>query len=272
MTTIRIGDDDIRAYREDGIACLRGVFSEDEVALLRAAAERSLTAPSEMTIEIAETRKKPGRYFFDTFVWRQDPALAGFLSGSGAAEIAGRLMGSAKINLFFDQWLIKEPGTDIETPWHHDMPYWPVDGHQVCSMWIALDPVTEGTGAVEYIKGSHLWGRRFSPSTFSGTVDFGDRFEPLPDIEAERDRHEIVRYELQPGDCTVHHGLLVHHAPGNTSRTTRRRAYVVRWAGDDAVFDPRPDVQHMPDYPDIAARGPLDSDLWPVVWRRSEAT
>ena len=27
------------------------------------------------------------------------------------------------------------------TPWHHDQPYWTVDGNQVCSIWLSLDPV-----------------------------------------------------------------------------------------------------------------------------------
>jgi ectoine hydroxylase-related dioxygenase (phytanoyl-CoA dioxygenase family) len=81
-------------------------------------------------------------------------------------------------------------------------------------------------------------------------------------------RHEldIVRFELEPGDCTLHHGLTVHGAPGNSRPDRRRRAHVSRWAGDDAVYAPRPGIQEMPAMPDIPAGGPIDSDLWPRVW------
>ncbi|GAB5469577.1 MAG: phytanoyl-CoA dioxygenase family protein [Rhodospirillales bacterium] len=261
-------DAEIRSYREDGIVCLRGFFDDDCVARLREAAEVMMAAPpSDLVLELAEMREAEGRFFFDTFLWRRNEICKDFVFNSLAGELAGRLMGSRKTNLFFDQWLIKEPGTQVETPWHHDLPYWPVLGDHVCSLWLALDPVTADSGAVEYIKGSHLWGQRMKPASFSGTRPFDEELPPLPDIEAERERHDIVSFDLEPGDCTVHHGLLVHHAPGNARRDRRRRAYVTRWTGDEARFYPHDGIQHMPPLPDIPADGPLDSDLWPVVWR-----
>jgi hypothetical protein len=32
-------------------------------------------------------------------------------------------------------------GTLERTPWHHDQPYYPVDGEQIVSLWMPLDPV-----------------------------------------------------------------------------------------------------------------------------------
>jgi ectoine hydroxylase-related dioxygenase (phytanoyl-CoA dioxygenase family) len=258
---------EIDTFHTDGIVCLRGLFDTDWVEKMRDAAERSMDRPTDMAIEMAETQGKAGRFYFDTFVWRHNPICRDFVFNSPAAEIASQVMGSRKINVFFDQWLIKERGTDVPTPWHHDLPYWPVDGDQVSTIWLALDEVDLASGAVEYIKGSHRWGKRFLPETFSGTVAFTEDLPKIPDIEAERDRHDIVHFDLVPGDCTVHHGLLVHAAPGNREATRRRRAYVTRWAGDDAVFHPREGIQHMPPLPDIAPGGALDSDLWPVIWR-----
>ncbi len=164
--------------------------------------------------------------------------------------------------------LIKEPGTPTRTPWHQDLPYWPIDGWKVCSLWLALDPVTAESGAVEYIKGSHRWGRRYKPATFSGQHDYQEPLPPVPDIEAMRDELEIVQFELQPGDCTIHHGLLVHGSPGNLQPHRRRRASVTRWAGEDVVYRPRDGLQDMPADPGIAPDGPIDCDLWPKVWPR----
>lgn len=265
----QVSNDEIQKFKKDGIICLRGVFNSDQVEKLQGAAEFCMAAPSsDLSLEIATLKEKTGRFFHDTFIWQNNSICHDFVHNSQAAGIAGQLMSSSKCNVLFDQWLIKEPGTDIETPWHHDLPYWPVLGEHVCTMWLALDAVSHANGAVEYIRGSHRWGERLKPVTFSGKAEFSEDLEPVPDIEADRNDYDIVHFELEPGDCTIHHGLLVHHAPGNTMVDTRRRAYVTRWTGDDAEFYPHDGIQQMPPLPDIQAGAPMDSDLWPVVWQR----
>ncbi len=261
----RITPDEIKSFRDDGIVCLRQRFRVEQIEMLRRQAERSLSRPSGLHAELAAERGEAGRFFHDTFVWRHNEECKSFLSQSGAARLARDLMGSSKINLLFDQWLIKEPGTITQTPWHNDQPYWPIKGFDVCTLWIALDEVTATTGAVEYVKGSHHWNRRYKPASFSGSNQYEEDLEKTPDIDAMRDALDIVHFEMAPGDCTIHHGLLVHGSPGNQSTELRRRAYVVRWTGDDVVFDPRPGIQEMPTLPDIPIGGPIDSDLWPVM-------
>lgn len=260
-----ITPDDCRHFDEDGIVCLRGAFSKEWVELLRQAAEESMQAPGELHAELAAERQEKGRFFHDTFIWQRNATCKRFVFESAAARIAAQLMQSQKINLFFDQWLIKEPGTETETPWHNDMPYWPIDGRQICSVWVALDPVRTETGAVQYVKGSHRRGEKYKPASFSGGDQYKEDLPPVPDIEGNRDQYDIIAYDLEPGDCTVHHGFLVHGSPGNSSSSLRRRAYVSRWTGDDVVFHPRDGIQEMPTFPGIAPGGPLDSDLWPRI-------
>ncbi|MCG8696201.1 MAG: phytanoyl-CoA dioxygenase family protein [Minwuiales bacterium] len=268
MLKRRITQEEKDQYQKDGVVCLRGLFDMKVVDKLRVGAEQCMAAPpSDLTMEIADMKKAEGRFFFDTFLWLRNDICRNFVHESDAAEIAASVMQSRKVNIFFDQWLIKEPGTQLETPWHHDLPYWPVLGDHVCTLWLALDPVTADSGAVEYVRGSHRWGQRLKPASFSGATKFSEELPKVPDIEAERDKHDIVSFDLEPGDCTIHHGLLVHHAPGNARTDRRRRAYVTRWAGDNAVFHPHDGIQHMPPLPDIPAGGPLDSELWPVIWR-----
>ncbi len=146
---------EIATYKQDGVVCLRGLFSSEWVSLLRDAAERSMQRPGELHAELAEERKESGRFFHDTFIWTRDETCRDFVFNSPAGAAAAGVMQSNKVNIFFDQWLIKEPGTTTRTPWHHDMTYWPIDGEQISTLWLALDPVTTDTGAVEYVKGSH---------------------------------------------------------------------------------------------------------------------
>jgi ectoine hydroxylase-related dioxygenase (phytanoyl-CoA dioxygenase family) len=260
-----ISDDEKRTYEEDGIVCLRGLFSSDWVEELRDAAEISMQNPGELHAELAKQRHETGRFFHDTFIWQRNEVCRRFVFESPAAEIAAKMMRSAKINIFFDQWLIKEPGTTTKTPWHHDMTYWPIDGGQICTIWLALDAVSKESGAVEYVKGSHRWGNKYRPASFSGGDQYKEDLPDVPDIEANREQFEFAQFELEPGDCTVHHGLIVHGSPGNVSSERRRRAYVSRWAGDDVIFHPREGLQEMPPLPDLAEGDPLDSILWPRV-------
>ncbi len=261
-----ITQDEIATFERDGVICLRGLFDAEWIPLMRHAAEACLAAPTELHAEVAAARDEGGRFFHDTFVWRHNEDCRRFVFESPAAAIAARVMGAKKVNIIFDQWLIKEPGTPTRTPWHHDLTYWPVNGWQIATLWMALDPVSDESGGVEYVKGSHRWGQRYLPATFSGDAQYTEDLPDVPDIEALRNRLELVSFELEPGDCTLHHGLVVHGAPGNASLRQRRRASVTRWAGEDVVFYPREGIQEMPELPDIDAGDPLDSQLWPRVW------
>lgn len=55
-------------------------------------------------------------------------------------------------------------------------------------------------------------------------------------------KFELLTWDMDPGDCLVHHSLAVHGAPGISSQSGRRRAYATRWFGEDVRFDPRPGI------------------------------
>ena len=261
-----VTDEEIRTFREDGVVLLKGLFDRDWIERVRDLAEADMSTPGEMKQELAK-EGDPGRFFNNTFLWPRNEDFRDIVFNSPAARIAARIMDAGKVNIVFDQFLIKEPGTQERTRWHHDLPYWPIDGDQVCTLWLALDPVDAVSGAVEYVRGSHRWGTRYKAEAFLGEGRYKEDLPPVPDIDEMRGELEFVQPELEPGDCTVHHGLTVHGAPGNATVDRRRRAYVTRWAGDDVVYYPRPGIQPMLRDPDIPSGGPLDSDLWPVVWQ-----
>jgi hypothetical protein len=53
-------------------------------------------------------------------------------------------------------------------------------------------------------------------------------------------KFELLTWDMEPGDCLVHHSFAVHGAPGISTQSERRRAYATRWFGEDVRFDPRP--------------------------------
>lgn len=264
-------DTDKAAYAADGAICLRGQFDDGWVSRLQAAADEIIAERRRNTQEF--TREgKPGRYVSNLFMWREHPVFREFVFGSPAAAIAGEILGAGKINHLFDHLLVKEPGTRDPTVWHHDRPFWPVEGTQICSIWLALDPVTRETGGVEYVAGSHRWPQRYRPVQPHTPELARKRNMDLPDcpaIHKERDRHRMLSWDLEPGDCLVFDSLTVHGSGGNASPETRRRGFATRWCGDDVTYIDAEFVLDLPEAPGLATGAPLDSDLFPVVWRRA---
>ena len=176
-----------------------------------------------------------------------------------------------KQDIFYDHLMVKEPGATSPTPWHQDLNYWPAEGRQVCSLWLALDVVGRDNGGLEFVRASHLGGRRYQPFDFrgAGAVET-DEFEPLPDVEARRGDFEILSWDLEPGDAVVFSALTLHAAAGNATTTRRRRALSTRWTGDDARFVRRKKMITLIRDPGLKPGDALDSDLFPVVWRHAD--
>ncbi|MEJ0069978.1 MAG: phytanoyl-CoA dioxygenase family protein [Pseudomonadota bacterium] len=266
-----IGAEDRAAYDRDGVVHLAGMFDAAWVDRLRAAIERAMARPSAMAADF-NAPGTPGRFFGDMFMWTRDDDFRAAIFESPAPAIAAALMGSTELAFFYDQLFVKEPGTTQPTPWHQDQPYWAVSGWQVCSVWIALDAIPHAAGAVEYVAGSHRWNRRFRPVAFRAGNHNDQRYrdsplEPVPDIEAARDRYDIRAWAMAPGDCLVFQAMIMHGAPGNAT-AGRRRGLALRFAGDDARYDPRPGTFQMIREPDLAPGAPLACDLFPRVWPR----
>ncbi|TNE33587.1 MAG: phytanoyl-CoA dioxygenase family protein [Alphaproteobacteria bacterium] len=259
--------EEIRQFQEDGVVCLRGFFNMNWVERLRDLIEEDMANPSGMVKSI-DAKDAKGFFFGDTFVCHHIDGFRDAVFNSPAPEIAASVLKASKVNLLFDQILVKEPDTSTPTPWHQDYTYWPVAGDQVATLWLALDPVTFDSGAVEYIRGSHRWGLKYLAISFDPDQKYEEDLPEMPDVEGNRDDYDIVSFELMPGDCTLHHAMTLHGAQPNRLANVRRRAYIQRWTGDDVTYNPRPNLQKMLRDPMIAAGAPLDSDLFPRVLPR----
>jgi ectoine hydroxylase-related dioxygenase (phytanoyl-CoA dioxygenase family) len=253
-------------FRADGAVCVRGAFDADQVAL----AERAIEA---VLADLSPTAKRAsadddGAFVEDFCRWGDVAAIEELARTSPAAAIAAELTGASTVRLFHDHVLVKEAGTRQRTPWHQDLPYYNVDGRQLVSMWMPVDPVPRES-SLELVAGSHL-GPWFMPRTFlddqarwfpEGTLD------ELPEID---ETHRILSWDLEPGDAVFFHMLSLHAAPGFPG-PGRRRVLSLRFLGDDAVHAPRTWATSPP-FPGLAdelpAGGPMDHPLFPVLWSR----
>jgi ectoine hydroxylase-related dioxygenase (phytanoyl-CoA dioxygenase family) len=258
------------AFEADGAVALRGVVGPDWLERLAAAIERDIETPGPFVHGYVPADGQ-GRFHGNLKTWETDPDFRAFCLGSGLPALAAGLLEAAHVNLFYDQLFVKEPGTANRTRWHNDLPYWPIRGRQVVSFWLALDPTTRESGALEFVRGSHRWGKWFQPERFGDTKAHGDYernpdYLPIPDIQAARDDYDILSFDLAPGDVVAFHGLTVHGAGGNLRRDVRRRGYAVRYTGDDVVYDTRPGPNAHLKVAGIADGTPLSGPSFPQVW------
>ena len=265
-----VTDDEARALREDGAVALRGVFDSAWIEILRGGVDDAMADPGPFSKDYAPEGE--GRFFTDHSLFQRLEPFRRFLWESPAARIAAELMGSTKINLYNEHLLVKEPGTETPTYWHHDQPYFRIAGDQLTSLWIPLDPVTEATGALRFAVGSHRWGKEFRPIR----IGAGDEIEAadvmdgaVPDIDADPERYPTVCWDLDVGDCVAFHGLTLHAARGNPSLANRRRALSLRFAGDDIVWHKRTYSPQNWEPEGLVEGGPIDCDQFPRVWPRA---
>lgn len=253
-------------YDEHGVVCLRSAFGTDWIEFLRDAVAVAMKSPGPKA-EDYTSAGAPGRFFADLDLWQRIPAFKQFVFESPAACIAAEVMGANKINFFYDQVFVKEPGTLARTPWHQDQPYWAVSGRQVCTMWIPLDPVPRECG-LEFVAGSHRW-EAHNPHHFVDDTPYERTNLPeLPNIDSERGKYDVLSWNMEPGDCLVFQAMIVHGAPGNSS-SSRRRALAARWTGDDARYFVRGGEVAIPtSEPGLKHGDRLDCELFPVIYRR----
>ena len=264
---LRITNDEVDAFTRDGVVCVRRLLDNGWVERMRRAIDRIEHDPGPFRERY--NPQDPGEFISEKFLWTVNDDFRAVAVASSVAETACRLMQASRVNVFYDHLMVKEPGAVSPTPWHQDLNYWPVEGRQVCSVWIAFDRVDHANGAMEFVAGSHLTGNRYQPFDFRATDAVEtDEFEPLPDVEAHREDLSIATWDLEPGDAVVFSALTLHGAAGNSTASRRRRALSIRYAGDDARFVQRKKMIRLPRDPGLKVGDRLDCDLFPVVWPR----
>ncbi|MDQ1374386.1 MAG: hypothetical protein QOJ09_1724 [Actinomycetota bacterium] len=216
--TLDDSDDDIRAFLDaTGFIHLRGVFSDDEVAAMRAVVEAA----------VAKARPDDERSWWTTVEGEEvcnrvnylneqselvaglgsDPRLRriGNLCAEPLRDAADRLDGNGVV--------IKVPGAEsglADLPWHRDCG---MGGHSVkcplLNVGIQLDAANAASGQLHMIAGSHLGTSRL----------------PTPEEAATL---PTVAIDTQPGDVTAHYGHTLHAAPPPADRSAagRRALYV----------------------------------------------
>jgi chlorinating enzyme len=121
-------------------------------------------------------------------------------------------------------FFIKEPRNPAFVSWHQDATYWGLSSPDVVTAWIALSPSTIANGAMGVIPGSH----RMAQLPHQDTFDQNNLLTRGQEIAVDVDRSKALYLELEPGEMSLHHVLLVHGSAPNPT-DDRRIGFAIRY-------------------------------------------
>ena len=267
-----VRDDEVEFYKQNGWAKLDQLIPSDLAGeMLAAVKEKILGADAESfndRPERSSTVENEGGIkdypaFRDWHYVARDQKLEPFHSVAFSRQVgraAQRLMDrDVPVKYTVDAVGVKMPaghGASKPTGFHQDYPSFPFDRIGQVAVWIALDDLPADCGVMRFYSGSHREGP-LGRGGFTGV--------PL----TERYPHISERYELSPpldlkaGDATVHHGLVVHGAPENTTDIPRW-AFILGYHPGDALYTGAP--HHIFTPMQLEVDKPIDHPLAPVVY------
>ena len=275
-----ITPEEVETYHRDGVLLLQGMFDKDWIELLNKGLDANIEAPTKRSrIWYKDTSGRS--MFYDHTAWQGIEEYRKFIFNSPAAQICGQLMRSTTINFFFDSVFVRSTGTQFETPWHQDEPYWSVEGYDACSIWMPLGPVKQ-KNALSFVPGSHRLKTVFKQYNFGDLnpvrkknvdqVDFSDIAEQeFPDINADPKRFGVVSWDMQAGDCIAFNGRTMHGGSGKLDDDCELRVFTTKWVGDDVRIKFR-DCGMDPDHSaDMIEKNLKPGDrpgtnLYPRIW------
>lgn len=201
----KLSEDQIAAYRRDGFCFPVDLLSETEVKAARGRMEALETKHGRENLKLY---LKEGPHY----VFRFASELARHPRVLDAVE---DLIGP-DVLLWSSAIWIKEAGDGRFVSWHQDGRYWglePVDG---ISVWIALSPATEDSGAMRMVPGSHLGPIVEHVDTY-GQGNMLTRGQTIPGV----DEGKAVTIALRPGQMSLHAMGTFHGSSPNRSADRR---------------------------------------------------
>ena len=230
----RLTDQQIDVYQQSGYLPGIRMLSNEQVNTLRCELN-ALTDPSHPGRELfyeynSNESTDPATVLFHALgAWRVSSAFHDLLWNPAFLMPAAQLLGSA-VRFWHDQIFYKPAHHGGIVAWHQDYSYWtrtrPM-AHLSC--WIGLDDSKIENGCVHYVPRSHRW--NLLPVT-----GLADNMNAIQSVLNEKQKKEFLPLpiELEQGEASFHHPLMVHGSFENKTERPRR-AVVINVFADGVV-------------------------------------
>ncbi len=156
-----------------------------------------------------------------------DPKLFDWLFDDAVLDLIEPIIGP-NIALWSSHFISKPQGDGKRVPWHEDSFYWGsrLNPMEVITVWLAIDPSSPENGGMSVIPRTHNSGRQ-GYSDYDA-VDTAKNVFNTEILREQREEERAVPCILQPNECSLHDGRLMHGSPPNTS-SQRRCGYTMRY-------------------------------------------
>lgn len=163
----------------------------------------------------------------------KDKRLFDFLMDDDVLDVVEQVIGP-NIGLWSSHFISKEPRTGKNTPWHEDSAYWKGRFDKfdnIVTIWLAIDMATKENGCMGVLPGSHNNG-------FSEYQEIVNNDHKIFNVEIKDkvDESNIVWFELNKGNYSLHDSRIIHGANANTS-DMRRTGYTMRYFSTDLILN-----------------------------------
>ncbi|MCZ6681291.1 MAG: phytanoyl-CoA dioxygenase family protein [Candidatus Poribacteria bacterium] len=223
-------DEQKQSFEENGYLVIRNLLSRNQVETLRERADliasgKAAHVPPRWIQEepairrgevVAKSKTDAVRKLWSLVLY--DEVMRAHATHPKIVDVIVGLLGP-DIKLYGDQLFMKPPEHGSRKEYHQDSNSWrQLVPYNLVSCWAALDNATVDNGCLWMIPGSHKWG------LISREREREIEQKALSDQLGETE----VPVELNAGDCSFHHSLLLHSSHANRS-AKRRRGYATHY-------------------------------------------
>ncbi len=232
--TPRWDSSELAAYVTDGYLIKRGLFTGEEIKLLRD------TAVGDHALDAAATALDDGagnRVRLSLWNHPGDGIYGMVARSSRMVDAVEELLGGEAYH-YHSKMILKDARTGGAWAWHQDYGYWYQNGllfPDLCSVMIAVDAATRENGCLQLLKGSHRMGR--INHVLTGEQAGADRER----VDEACRRLELVHAEMAPGDAVFFHANTLHCSGPNHSEFPR---WAMICCYNAAANDPYKDSHH----------------------------
>lgn len=221
----------LQDYERDGVVRIRGFFSPDEVAKVRAELDRYIR--EDLTSKPADARTLETDNQTVRNLWRLEQHNEWFRQLGESEALLGVVapLVHGEPVLIAVETFNKPARVGSGVPYHQDNAYFCQTPPDVLTVWVAIDAVTLENGPVYFVKGSQNEG--VLPTKPSGVRGNSIGMAHPSTVPLEEQFCGL----LAPGDATIHHCQTIHHsAPNKTDHSRLGLLFVYR--GSHTASDP----------------------------------